>query len=303
LEIAVITRFMNRLTDLKVLFKVLCVFVLFLTLCPKLSWGQNVFEDKLRIKLDSLRKEKELGLFGDITLLPNNAVSSVMTPSGWGGGNTTYIYAVVGGIFPAQYKDPNTADLIAAAGISFGDPKKYVNVSASINVGRVSEFKDFSGNIILSRQIFKASSISVGAIQLFASSSVSDAPDASYYVAFSHAVQGVVSKEGGRSALGYTIGIGNGRFLYKSPYDITSGKGKYGTAVFANVSFEVFRNINLNAEWSGLNLGFSTGLRPLREVPLTFGFGVYNVTKNSGDRVSFIGSLAYPFVLDKRVKQ
>jgi hypothetical protein len=292
---------MNKLIDLKSIFKFFFIFILVLMILPELSFGQNIFEDKLRVKLDSLRKEKELGFFGDITLLPNNAVQSVMTPSGWGGGNTTYIYVVAGGIFPAQYKSPNTGDLIAATGISFGDPKKYVNVSASINVGRVSELKDFSGNIILSRQIFKASSISVGGLQMFASSSISDAPDATYYIAFSHAVQTVSSKTGGRSALGYTIGIGNGRFLYKSPFDVASGKGKYGTAVFANISYEIFRNVNINAEWSGLNLGFSSGVRPFANLPLTFGYGVYNVTKNSGDRVSFIGSLAFPFVLDKKI--
>lgn len=292
---------MNKLIDLKTLFKFFYISILGLIIFPQISFGQNVFEDRLRVKLDSLRKEKELGFFGDITLLPNNAVQSVMTPSGWGGGNTTYIYVVTGGIFPAQYKKPNTADLIAAAGISFGDPKKYVNVSASVNVGRVSELQDFSGNLILSRQIFKASSISVGGLQMFASSSISDAPDATFYVAFSHSVQTVRSKTGGRSALGYTIGVGNGRFLYKSPLDVSSGKGKYGTGVFANVSYELFRNVNINAEWSGLNLGFSSGIRPFNKLPLTFGYGVYNVTKNSGDRISFIGSLAYPFVLDKKI--
>lgn len=292
---------MNKLIGLHHFFKFLITFGLLLMFSSQVVLGQNVFEDKLRIKLDSLRKEKELGFFGDITLLPNNAVQSVMTPSGWGGGNTTYIYAVVGGVYPAEYSDPKKGDLIAAAGISFGDPKKYVNVSAGINIGRVDDLRDLSGNIILSRQVWKASSISVGGLQLFASSSVSDAPDPTFYVAFSHAVQGITSKEGGRSALGYTIGFGTGRFLYKSPLDIASGKGKYGTGVFANISYEILRNVNINAEWSGLNLGFSSGFRPLNRLPLTFGFGVYNLTKNSGDRVSFIGSLAYPFVLDRRV--
>ncbi|MDQ7949092.1 MAG: hypothetical protein REI78_05420 [Pedobacter sp.] len=294
---------MNKLIDLKSTVKVLAVIALIFTAFPKTGNAQNVFEDKLRVKLDSLRKEKELSFFGDITLLPNNAVSSVMTPSGWGGGNTTYIYVVGGGIFPAQYKDPSTGDLIAAAGISFGDPKKWVNVSASINVGRVDDFRDLSGNIILSRQIFKASSIAVGGLQVLASRSVSDAPDPTFYIAFSHAVQSVHSKTGGRSALGYTIGIGTGRFLYKSPLDVQTGKGKYGTGVFANVSYELFKNVNLNAEWSGLNLGISSGIRPFKRSALTFGYGVYNLTKNSGDRISFIGSLAYPFVLDKTVKQ
>ncbi len=293
---------MNKLIDLKFVIKFLYILVLALIAFPVMSFGQNIFESGLRLKLDSLRKEKEVTFFGDNILLPNSAVQSVMTPSGWGGGNTTYIYVVVGGIYPAEYKTPKTADLITAAGLSFGDPKKYVNASISVNVGRVSELQDLSANIILSRRIFKASSISVGGLQLFASSAISDAPDATFYIAFSHSVQGVRSKSAGQAGLGYTIGVGNGRFLYKSPLDIASGKGKYGTAVFANVSYELFRNVNINAEWSGLNLGFSSGFRPLKKSPLTFGFGVYNITRNSGDRISFIGTLAYPFMLSKKAK-
>jgi hypothetical protein len=294
---------MNKLVVLKLVNKILCVFALFLMLFPMGAFGQkskNIFEMDLRTKLDSLRQEKYVAPIFTGILLPNNAVQSVMTPSGWGGGNTTYLYVVVGGIYPAEYTDPAKADLITAAGLSFGDPKKFVNFSLSVNIGRVSELQDLSGNIILSKQIFKASSISVGGIQLFASSAISDAPKPTFYFAFSHSVQTLNSKSTGHTALGYTIGIGNGRFLNKSPKDISTGKGKYGTAVFANVSYELFRDFNINAEWSGLNLGFSSGVRPFRKSALTIGYGVYNLTKNSGDRISFIASAAYPFVLDKK---
>ncbi len=291
---------MNKLISFKLIIKFSCAFALFLMIFPTLCFGQrNVFEDKLLTKLDSLRKEKEVSIAFERILLPNSAVSSVMTPSGWGGGNSTYLYFVVGGIYPAEYTDPGKADLITAAGLSFGDPKKYVNVSVSVNIGRVSELRDLSGNVILSRQIFKASSIAVGGIQLFASSSVSDAPEPTFYIAFSHSVQSNNVKST-HSKIGYTIGIGNGRFLYKSPMDIVTGKGKYGTAVFANISFEVFKNINLNAEWSGLNLGLSSGIRPFTKLPLTIGYGVYNLTRNSSDRISFIATAAYPLSLDKK---
>lgn len=291
---------MNKLIDLKFVVKFLCIFSWALIFYPKVSLGQNVFEEKIRLKLDSLRKEKETGYMGRLLLLPNNSVQSIMTPMGWGGGNTTYLFVVAGGIYPAEYATPKKADLIAAVGLSFGDPKKYVNVSLSANVGRVSELRDFSGNIVLSKQVFKSSSISVGGVQLFASSKISDAPDPTFYVAFSHAVQTVASKSAGHSGLGYTIGFGNGRFLYKSPLDIASGKGRHGTGVFANVSYEIFKNVNINAEWSGLNLGFSSGVRPFNKSPLTIGYGVYNLTRNSGDRVSFMATMAYPFILDKR---
>jgi hypothetical protein len=297
---------MNKLTDLNPFVKSLYVFMLLLVVSPTILFGQakeNAFERDLKIKLDSLRKEKEVGLAFTGILLPNNAVASVMTPTGWGGGNTTYLYFVAGAVFPVEYATTNRGDMITAVGLSFGDSRKYVNASVSVNMGRVDDFRDFSGNIIISKQVFRASSISVGGIQLFASAAVSDAPDPTFYVAFSHSVQTVTSKSSGHSALGYTIGIGNGRFLYKSPLDNASGKGRYGTGVFANVSYELFRNVNINAEWSGLNLGISSGIRPFNKLPLTVGYGVYNLTRNSGDRVSFLGTVDYPFILDKKNKQ
>jgi len=269
-------------------------------LFPKMILAQNVFEMGLRMKMDSLIAEKGLGPVDKQVLMPNNAVQSIMTPSGWGGGNSAYIFGVLGGVFPAMYKEPKTGDLISAFGISGGNPRKYVNASFSVNITRVTEIRDWSVNLILSRQIFKGSSISVGGLQLLASAAVSDAPDGTYYIAYSHAAQSVRSRTAGYSGLSYTIGYGVGRFLYKSPLDIANGKGKYGTGFFANVSYEVLKQVNFNAEWSGMNLGFSSGIRPLKGSALTFGFGVYNLTNYSGDRVQYIGSLGLPFALGKK---
>lgn len=273
------------------------------SLFPKIALAQNIFETGLRMKMDSLISEKGPNNGGNQILLPNNSVQSIMTPTGWGGGNSTYLFGVLGGVFPAMYTDPNKGDLISAVGISGGNPKKYVNASLSVNITRVTELRDLSVNLILSRHIFKGASISVGGLQLLASSSVSDAPDGTYYIAFSRSAQGVRSRTPGYSGLSYTIGYGVGRFLYKSPLDILSGKGKYGTGVFANISYEIIRQINLNAEWSGMNLGFSSGVRPIKGSALTFGFGIYNLTKYSGDRVQYIGSLGFPIALGGKTEK
>jgi len=279
-------------------FSVVIIAVLVFIL-PEILRAQDTFEHSLKLKVDSLISEKAIFSIADVTLLPNNNTHSIMTPTGWVG-NSTYIFALLGAVFPAEYVKPHKGDLIMAFGISTGNPEKHISVSASLNIVRVTEFKNFSANIILSRKIFKASSIAIGGIQLFADPAISDAPAGTYYVSFSHAVQTVRSKERGYSGLIYTIGFGTGRFLYKSPYDITSGKGKYGTGVFANVSYEIFKNVNINAEWSGLNLGFSTGFQPLKNSPLILGLGIYNLTKNSGDGVNAIGTIGYPFPLSKK---
>jgi hypothetical protein len=281
----------NRLLKIGFVF-----FLIVATFYPKQALSQNTFERDLKKKMDSLISEKGLIIISQ-TMLPNNSVASIMTPSGWGSYGT-FIFGVLGGIYPAGYT--KKADLIGSAGITFGNPSKFVNVSASVNVTRVSELQDFSYNLVLSKEVFKSSSISVGALQLFADKEISDAPYHTYYIAFSHAVQTVPSRRPGFAALGYTIGFGTGRFLYKSPYDIDRGKGKYGTGVFASVSYEVFKQVNINAEWSGLNLGFSTGFRPIKNSNVTIGLGVYNLTKYTGDKPGFIATLGLPISLERR---
>ncbi len=280
---------------------VLLVLAVIFLLPNKSSAQRHPFERALKLKMDSLLAEKGDAGLGNQVLLPNNSVQSIMTPTGWGGGNASYLFGVIGGVFPAMYTTPNKGDLVAAIGISAGNSKKYVNASVSLNITRVSELRDLSLNVIISRQILKGASISVGGLGMFASPAVSDAPDATYYIAFSRSAQGIRSKTAGYSGLSYSLGYGVGRFLYKSPLDIANGKGKFGTGFFANVSYEVLRQININAEWSGMNLGFSSGVRPIRGSALTFGFGIYNLTKYSGDRVQYIGSLGLPISLAKTI--
>ena len=281
---------------LRFFFKVVIV----LLFCGSVAQAQTNFDETVDQKMNAFVNEKLLFPQYFNIILPSNNLQSVSTPSGWGGGNNAYAFVVLGGIFPALYADPEKADLISTAGISVGNPVKYVNVSASMNITRVSELRDFSANLLLSRQLPNGSSISVGGLQLFANKSVSDAPDPTFYVAYSHAVQTVKSEVDGFSALGYTIGFGTGRFLHKSPEDVRAGKGRFGTGVFASVSYEVINRLNLNAEWSGLNLGFSMGVRPVKQSAVTMGFGVHNLTRFSGDRVTFLALVGIPVFLKKQ---
>ena len=276
-------------------FKLVILVVIALSAWSHNSYAQSSFENALRKKLDSLAAAKGPEILR-APFLPNNSIQGIMTPSGFGG-NGSYLFGVIGGVYPALYTQ--RADLIAAAGFCFGDPSKTVNLAVSVNMTKVRTLKDLSLNMAISRRIFKGSSISVGGLQLFASPITSDAPGSTFYIAYSHAAQSMKAKSDGYSPLTYTIGFGNGRFLLKSPYDVAHGKGRYGTGVFANISYEIFKAVNLNAEWSGLNLGFSMGLRPFNG-PISLGFGVSNLTKFSGDKPMGIISMGYPIALARR---
>jgi hypothetical protein len=280
----------------KQIFKIIFSGIIILMLFSKVSLGQNAFEYVLAKKLDSLAKAKIKAASNE--LVPNDAMKSVMTPTGFGGFGT-YVFGGIGGVYPAVYT--NKGDLVSSIGFCVGNSEKFVNFAASTNITKVTSLSDISANFILSRKIFAGTSVSIGGLQLFAHSVQSDAPGGTYYAAFSHAFQGIRSKSPGYSALTYTIGIGNGRFIQKSPYDIAAGRGSRGTAVFGNLSYELFKRVNVIAEWTGLNLGFSTGLRPFKASPFSIGIGVSDLTRYSSDKPAMMFSIGYPLSLSRRI--
>lgn len=257
---------------------------------------QNKFETELRKKMDSLAVEPNK--FDKGELLPNDAMQNVMTPSGFGGYGT-YVFGGIGGVYPAVYT--NKPDMIGSVGFCIGNSAKEINFATSVNITKLSSLSDLSVNFIVSRKIFRGTSVSIGGLQLLAHPTISDAPAGTYYIAISHSVQGIFSRAVGSSALTYTIGIGNGRFLLKSPYDIAAGRGSRGTAVFASISYEIFKRVNLNAEWTGLNLGISTGIRPFKS-PFSLGIGISDLTRYSSDKPSMLFSMGFPLSLNRKNK-
>jgi hypothetical protein len=277
--------------------KFLC-FLVVLMLFARLGFCQNQFERAIKIKMDSLASEPER--FTKEELVPNDAMQNLMTPSGWGGFGA-YVFGGVGGTYPQVYT--HKPDMIGSVGFCVGNSVKAVNVAVGLNITKLSSLSDLSANFIVSRKVFKASSISAGALQVLAPSLISDAPAPTFFFAFSHSVQSVRSRTPGSSGLTYTIGIGSGRFLLKSPLDIANGRGKYGTAVFAGISYEIFKRINLNAEWTGMNFGSSVGVRPFKSSALSFGVGVSDLTRYTSDKPSMLFSMGYPLSLNRRINR
>jgi hypothetical protein len=279
-------------------------FCAIITLCffTQSAFSQNLFEKELKQKIDSFlapipaTPAQVTPQVGQGELNPSDAPAALLTPTGFGGYGT-YIFGGIGGAYPEVYRN-DKADLITSAGFCVGNPESAVNFAASLNMTDVHRFRDFSGNFILSRKLFAGASIAAGALQMFASHTQSDAPGSTFYMAISHAVQTIPSLTPGCSRLSYTIGLGNGRFYEKSPQDIANGKGKHGTAIFGSVSFEVIRHLSLNAEWTGMNLGFSTGLRPFKS-PLSLGIGVANLTRYSSNKANMVFSVGFPLSLNR----
>jgi hypothetical protein len=218
-----------------------------------------------------------------------------MTPTGWGGAGA-YIFGFIGGTFPQPYR--NNSDFVAAAGLGLGNCYKTVGLVGILNINDVDEFNNYSASFIVSRHIGKGSSLSVGALHLFADKHKTDAGP-SYYFVFSHALQNLASTNKGYSRLSYSIGVGSGRFYDKSPKDIAEGKGGNGTAVFANLSYELFKNFNVNAEWTGLNLGCGIGWRPGFKLPV-IAIGLADLTNSSGNKPRFVSSIGYAILFSTK---
>jgi hypothetical protein len=224
---------------------------------------------------------------------PNFLGKTLMTPVAWGVDRGGMLFAGLGGSFPQIFS--SLPDLIFNAGISIGNASK-IGGMLMVNVNDVSQFNTLSGNIILNKHLSHGDAISAGGIHLFRSK-LSDAGP-SYYIVYSRSVQTIAFKISDASAFHYSVGIGTGRFYTKSPADDLLGHGKSGTAIFANASYQLFKWMNVNAEWSGINLHAGVSVKPFYRLPyITMGIG--DITRFSGDRLRFLVRVGYSYYLRK----
>ena len=214
--------------------------------------------------------------------------SSFLTPSCWGSSGA-YVFASFSGTPRINYAE--RGDFLAQAGFGLGDARRNVSFTGIVNMNDVSSFDNFSASFIASRQLGKLSSISVGALHLFADPYKTDAGE-SFYIAYSQAIR--------KTKFSYTVGVGSGRFYDNSDLDIKAGKAEHGTAVFANVSYNIWRNFGVSAEWTGRNLALSGTIMIKPYLPV-LAVGVTDLTSYSGDgRPVFFASLGQAFMLSRR---
>lgn len=227
------------------------------------------------------------------TYPPNYLGKSMMTPTAWGSEEGGYVFAGIAGTFPQIYTA--RPDLIGVLGMAAGNPRKAVGVIAMLNMNDITSFNNYSANLIVHRRLSDADAVAVGGVHMLAAHET-DAP-ASYFIVYSHAVQTVIANDEDISRLQYSIGAGTGRFYKKSLADqVRYGRNIHGTAVFANVSYGLTKWLNVNAEWSGINLHGSVSIRPAPGFP-GINLGVADLTRNSGDRIRFIAAIHYAYAL------
>jgi len=213
----------------------------------------------------------------------NFHAKSLTTPTAEGAANNI-VFMGVGGTVPAPYS--NNSDGAAVLGFGVGNPKENLGAQLCLVNLDIDKWDQYSVALHLFRDLGDASTIGVGVENVMLSSG-GDAGK-SFYAVYSHSVQSApfINETTGRSKLHFSIGAGSGRFGDKSDLDIAAGKGKHGTYVFGNISYEVANEFNLIADWNGQNLNAGVGKTFLfGKVPLVIALGLADLTGYSGDGV------------------
>jgi len=226
------------------------------------------------------------------TMLPNIHGKSLTTPIAWGASNGV-VFAGVGGTINAPYT--NDPDGAAVLGVGVGDPLKNLGAQISIISLDLDGWEEYSMSVQLHHDFGTGTGVAVGAENVMLTEG-GDA-DNSFYAVVSHGLQGdMFVNDSGSSKLHFSVGIGDGRFGDKSDMDIATGKGKHGTYVFGNVSYELFEEFNAIVDWNGINLNAGLGKTFwVDKYPLAVTLGAADLTDNSGDDVRFIFAVGTGF--------
>lgn len=228
------------------------------------------------------------------TLSPNFHGKSLTTPSATGAYGNTLFFGF-GGTMPASYSD--SADGAAVIGYGLADPYKTLGLQLTFVSIDVSEWQEYSMGFHLHRQLGCGYGVAAGVENIM----LTDGGDSesSHYVVFSQLLQGEEYNNGsGASKLHYSIGAGTNRYGQKSEADREAGKGRYGTYVFGNIAYELFKEFNVILDWNGINLNAGVSKTFfVDKLPIGVSLGLADLTDNSGDQVRFIMGIGTGFRL------
>lgn len=223
--------------------------------------------------------------------LPNIHGKSLATPTGWGAAYGT-VFAGMGGTVPAPFSD--NSDAAVGFGVGIGNPVDNLGLQASVVSLDLSDWKRYSLNFKLHRYLGNGNSIAIGVnnIILTDSDTASDASEC-YYIVYSQAVQDphVINEDTNISKLHFSVGVGYGEFWENIPsYSSIYRESEREARVFANVSYELFDELNAIAEWDCefLNAGISKTFMVGPQSALVASVGAGNLTDRYDDGIRFI---------------
>jgi len=217
---------------------------------------------------------------------------SFTVPTGFGAsaGN-----AFIGVGYQSSTRVNDGQDAGFSLGVGLGDPKDLVGLElAYINyaTGFRSGFLENGGfSFKIHRLIAENTSVAIGVENAIVYGGADAIP--SVYGAISSILQLQDSPEKPFSSIGFTFGIGGGRF--RSISDINTLQGTVN--VFGAVAVRVFEPISLIADWSGQTLSVGASIKPFRDIPLVITPGITDIAGDNTNGTRFNGLNGLRFTL------
>jgi hypothetical protein len=234
----------------------------------------------------------------------HSSAQGMFVPTAYGAwGNT--VYGGMSIVSPGLYgqDEDGQIDGHAAIGFGLGNLVKNFGLQTQINRYAVVYGDRWSASAQVSRYLGKGVAIGFGADNFvrWGSNRVPFSP-ASWYISVSQKLK-YVKPEGFASRLGYTLGIGTGRFGSLSQLEIDADQGvKYyktknsATLFYGALSVDILKWLEADVEWSGRNLhaglalNFKTWKLPTRIIA-----GAADLTKFTGDGTRFFAGLGFAY--------
>jgi hypothetical protein len=253
---------------------------------PKYAGEPEAVRKSLRITAPKITQ------FAVATKSKGSPSISLTVPTGFGAsaGN-----AFIGAGYQSSTRVNDGQDAGFSVGIGLGDPRELLGFEFSfVNfaVGtRSSLFENGGFNFKLHRMIDENTSIAIGVESAF---TYGDADaTSSVYGAISSILQLNDSPEQPFSSIGFTLGVGGGRF--RSISDINTLQGTVN--VFGSVAVRVLEPVSLIADWNGQTLSLGASFKPFRDIPLVITPGLTDIVGDNTNGTRFNGLNGLRFTL------
>ena len=256
---------------------------------PQLTVEPEVIRQNLRVPIPVVKQ------FAVATKSKGSPSISMTVPTGFGASaGNAFIGA---GYQSATRLDSGRAgeDAGFSFGIGAGNPQELVGLEVSFNNyafgGRSTVFETGGINFKLHRIIAENTSIALGVENAFIYGGASSIP--SVYGVISTILQFQDSPDQPFSSVGFTLGVGGGRF--RSISDVNTLKGTVN--VFGSVAVRVVEQVSLIADWNGQSLSLGASIKPFRDIPFVITPGFTDVVGDNTNGAIFNGLNGARFIL------
>jgi hypothetical protein len=257
---------------------------------PKIAIDPKVLRQSLRVPIPEVKQ------FSIATKSKGSPSISLTVPSGFGASAGNAFIGV--GYQSSTRNDSGKAgqDAGFGLGIGVGNPRDLVGLEISFNSyaagGRRTPFNNGGFNFKFHRLIAENTSIAIGVENAITYGTVSgNIP--TVYGAISTIFQLTEYSEQPFSSIGFTLGVGGGRF--RSISDVNTLRGTIN--VFGSLAVRVVEQVSLIADYNGQVLSLGASIKPFQDIPLVITPAFTDIVGDNTNGAAFNGLNGARFIL------